>query len=85
MVLAVAELGEAFVADQPGGDFDDLLLHGNAELLDQHDLVARLDQTEQAVAQRLGRAGRDEPFALPVDVEPLETPGVFRHRLPHPP
>ena len=49
---------------------------GIVERLDQHDLVARLDQAEQAVAQRFCRSGGDEHLALPVDIQPLEAPGV---------
>jgi hypothetical protein len=51
------------------------------ERLDQHDFVARLDQAEQAVAQRLGGARGHQHFALPVDVQPLEAPGVLGDRL----
>jgi hypothetical protein len=40
------------------------------ERLDQHDLVAGLDQAEQTVAQRLGRARGHQHLALPVDLEP---------------
>ena len=54
---------------------------GIVERLDQHDLVARLDQAEQAVAERLGRARRDQDLGLPVDVEPLEPLRMIRNGL----
>ena len=45
---------------------------GVVQRLDQHHLVARLDQPEEAIGQRLGRAGGDQHLGLPVDVEAVE-------------
>ena len=51
------------------------------ERLDQHDLVARLDQRVDRVGQRLGGAGRDQHLARRIDLQAVEAPPVRRHRL----
>ena len=51
------------------------------ERLEQHHLVARLDEAEEAARQHLGSAGGDHDLALPIDLEAVEALGVGGHRL----
>ena len=54
------------------------------ERLDQHHLVAGLDEPEQARGQRLGGTRGHHDLALPVDVEAVEAHVVRRYRLAQP-
>ena len=54
---------------------------GVVERLEQHHLVARLDQGQEGGGQRLGGAGGDGDLARPVELQALEAAVVVGHRL----
>ncbi len=58
------------IADDPGGDFDDAPLDGNAELLDEHDFLVRRDG-EDANARIRVRTANEIPVADAMQREPL--------------
>ena len=55
---------------------------GVVERLDQHHLVARVEQRHQAGGDRLGGAGGDDHLRRRVDLQPVEAPVRGRHGLP---
>ena len=49
--------------------------------LEQDDLIARLQQRQKAISERLRGARGHQHLALPIDVEPKPTFGIAGHRL----